>query len=144
MIRRSSLMLFAVVALLGAAVRVQAHCQLPCGIYDDEASFASMREAVATIDKTMTLIEDKATSQNQVVRAILVKDEAAAKIQEIVSSYFLTQRIKPETENYDKKLEALHQILVFAMKAKQTTDKANVAKLNELISAFHELYVPKA
>ena len=46
-----------------------AHCQIPCGIYDDKARFATMREHVATIEKSMAqIVELGATNTNQSVR----------------------------------------------------------------------------
>jgi nickel superoxide dismutase len=60
----------------------------------------------------------------------------------------MTQRIKPadeknETENkkYMKELTLLHEMLIYAMKAKQTTDLANVEKLRALVSSFKTSYL---
>ena len=52
----------------------------------------------------------------------------------------MTQRIKPDAQNYDKKIATLHQMLVVAMKCKQTTDLNYVAQLRQLINAFKALY----
>ena len=40
----------------------------------------------------------------------------------------MTQRIKPGDKQYPEKLAALHQLMVAAMKCKQTADPANVEK----------------
>jgi nickel superoxide dismutase len=63
----------------------------------------------------------------------------------VVSDYFLTQRIKAKTEGseyntYVKQTTTLHQILVSAMKCKQTIDKQNVILGINLIDQFVERY----
>ena len=74
------------------------------------------------------------------------KEKHADDIREIVTQYFLTQRIKiPSQENeeqeaYRDKLALLHQMLVYAMKCKQTTDSANADKLRELAQEFKQAY----
>lgn len=126
------------------AATIFAHCQVPCGIYGDEARFDALEEHITTIEKGMNQITELSAAGsknfNQIVRWVQNKDHHADELTEIVTYYFLAQRIKPDTDNYGKKLAALHQIMVSAMKAKQTTDLANVATLRELVSDFHELY----
>ena len=36
-----------------------AHCQIPCGIYDDKMRFTMMAEHVTTIEKSMNQMEKK-------------------------------------------------------------------------------------
>ena len=134
---------FTVFLAAGAA----AHCEIPCGIYDDEARIAMLLEHVATIEKSMNQItaieKEKEHNPNQLVRWVMNKEKHADELQKIVSQYFMTQRIKPDTKAYDKKLALLHQMLLYAMKCKQTTDLANTAKLTGLIQEFKELYFAK-
>jgi nickel superoxide dismutase len=127
-----------------------AHCQMPCGIYNDAARIIQIQEDFSTIQKAMTKIKElsqqqDATSMNQLTRWIMTKDEHASKIQNVVSDYFLTQRIKAKTEGseyntYVKQTTTLHQILVSAMKCKQTIDKQNVILGINLIDQFVERY----
>ena len=77
---------------------------------------------------------------NQLIRWVMNKEDHANMLQEIVTQYFMTQRIKPDAENYEKKLTVLHQMLLASMKSKQTTDEANIAELRKLIEEFHNLY----
>ena len=85
-------------ALLLAAPAVIAHCEIPCGIYDDAARFTEMREHVATIEKSMNQISEleKGGNANQLVRWVSNKEHHANEVQHIVSQYFMTQRVKPE------------------------------------------------
>lgn len=130
---------------------LHAHCQIPCGIYTDELRFQMLEEDFTTIEKSMNeilkLSQENPVNYNQLVRWITNKEDHANKVQEIVDSYFLTQRIKPVEpadqkayQEYTHKLTLLHQLLVYAMKAKQTTDLANVEKMRSLLKEFHEAY----
>ncbi len=87
-----------------------AHCQLPCGIYDDHARVLSMLEDVRTIEKSVRLIkelsgENDPLSQNQQIRWVMNKEEHAQKIISSMCDYFLTQRVKPDMEDYLPRLE---------------------------------------
>jgi len=127
------------------------HCQVPCGIYDDQMRFDMVSKHIATIEKSMNSIlaleQETPVNYNQIVRWVNNKDYHADQIADIVSCYFLAQRIKPADKknavallDYKNKLMILHEMLVYAMKAKQTTDLANVEKLRSLWNEFHELY----
>jgi nickel superoxide dismutase len=72
------------------------------------------------------------------------KEEHADKLTEIVTYYFLAQRIKPDTENYDAKLKTLHGMMISAMKCKQTVDLQYVEELRNLIHEFEKLYFGEA
>lgn len=121
-----------------------AHCEIPCGIYDDQARINMILEHITTIEKSMKQIKrlekEKSPNFNQMVRWIINKEHHATEIQTIVSQYFLTQRIKPDAKEYHKKLSLLQQMLVYGMKCKQTTDPQNTAKLRILVKQFHQLY----
>jgi nickel superoxide dismutase len=123
------------------------HCEIPCGIYDDEMRIEMIYEHIATIEKSMNQIKEleKEGNQNynQLVRWIVNKENHASELQEIVSQYFMTQRIKPDTKDYEKKLGLLHQMLVYSMKCKQTTDLTHVNTLKGLVKEFQGLYFEK-
>ena len=121
-----------------------AHCEIPCGIYDDAMRITMITEHITTIEKSMNQIKElekeKHNNSNQLVRWVINKERHSDELQEIVSQYFMTQRIKPDTKDYDKKLALLHQMLVSSMKCKQTTDLSHVSKLKELVKEFKALY----
>ncbi len=144
--------MIAVLALMPAIV--SSHCQIPCGIYDDQARIDMLNEHITTIEKSMNQITELSAEEdknyNQIVRWVTNKEEHAQQFQDIVTFYFLAQRIKPvdpgEKEAYQKylkKLELLHHLQVYAMKCKQTTDLANVEKLKSLVKEFADLYFEK-
>ena len=133
---------------------VSAHCQIPCGIYDDPARFTELAEHITTIEKSMKQIgelsKDPGANANQITRWVMNKEDHADQLRAIVTEYFLQQRIKPvaagsghETEVYLSKLTACHHMLVASMKAKQTTDLAHVKTLRAALAQFKTLYEHK-
>ncbi|HOT29333.1 MAG TPA: superoxide dismutase [Ni] [Candidatus Ozemobacteraceae bacterium] len=132
---------------LASGAPVSAHCQIPCGIYDDELRMNLIEEHIGTIEKSMNLVIElgkaKETDYNQIVRWVNNKDQHADELSEIVTYYFMTQRVKPEDKQYDKRIAILHQMLIAAMKCKQTTDLKNVENLRTLAKEFRALYFSK-
>ena len=140
--------------LIALAATSYSHCEIPCGIYDDAARIAAMREDVTTIEKSMKGIIDLSAADdknyNQIVRWVMNKEDHADKLQEVATQYFMFQRIKPVEETdqaawtaYQQQLTLMHKITVHAMKAKQTTDPAEVETLRNLIDAFEKQYFGK-
>ena len=120
------------------------HCEIPCGIYGDKERINLISEHITTIEKSMTQIkklqDTKPLDYNQITRWVMNKEKHATEIQVIVSQYFMTQRIKPDSENYLNKLELLHKMLLKAMHCKQTVDTANTVALRDLLNRFNDLY----
>ena len=138
---------FLLINLLASNI-VSAHCQIPCGIYDDASRIILIKENFQTIKKSMDQIErlsdlSDPLSKNQTTRWIFTKEYHAQDIQDIISEYFLTQRIKESDKEYTKKLEHLHKLLVIAMKCKQTINTSYIDQANSLIDNFSILYFDK-
>lgn len=135
---------FTLVAVLCAPLAVRAHCQVPCGIYDDPARIAALKEDAVTIGKAvagLTELAGKADAQswNQAIRWTTTKEDHASHIISVVSEYFLTQKLKPVAagaEGYQAYLESLadhHAVMRAAMKAKQTASTEAVTELDAAI-----------
>ncbi|MDA0841561.1 MAG: superoxide dismutase [Ni] [Planctomycetota bacterium] len=130
------------------------HCEVPCGIYDDEMRIGMIAEHITTIEKAVNQVEELSKTadknQNQIVRWVANKESHATEIQHIVTQYFMTQRIKIGAEagsaahtKYLTELSLLHELLVHAMKAKQSLDVANIANLRSALKAFEASYIKK-
>lgn len=129
-----------------------AHCQIPCGIYNDEMRFTMMLENVTTVEKSMTEITalnkmDK-PDMNKLVRWVDNKDTHADKLAEIITYYFMSQRVKPvsqenkaDYQKYVNQIALLHQMLVATMKTKQTTELKYCRELRRLIAEFKTSYM---
>jgi nickel superoxide dismutase len=124
-----------------------AHCQIPCGIYDDELVFSQLEQDVETIDKSGKMIRElsakeplSAQDHQQLVRWTTNKDAHAQKIMDQASNYFLAQRIKPDAENYAEKVKLLQLIILYSMNSKQSVESEPVEKLSQSLAEFKKLY----
>ena len=147
--RIAAVSILATVAILASIA--YSHCQIPCGIYDDEARFGEIAEHITTIEKSMKEIEklsaEAKPNMNQIVRWVNNKELHADELSEIVTYYFMAQRVKLPADGdikaqnqYVTKLTLLHRMLVYSMKAKQTTDLVNVEQLKSSLNEFHKVY----
>lgn len=139
------------------------HCEIPCGIYNDEMRFDLIQEHIQTIEKSISEIthlsehswkayklseSPSPINSNQMVRWIINKENHAEEIQHIITQYFLTQRVKP-TDKTDSKSQKLyldqlslcHEILIYAMKTKQSLDLSHVESLKNAVTEFKKLYL---
>ena len=144
MLKTALLSILLILSGLFAGQPAWAHCEIPCGIYDDELRIRLIAEHIATVEKSMRQIlaleAENPLNINQLVRWTTNKEDHAGKIQDIVWQYFMTQRITVDAENYTRKITALHQMLIAAMRCKQTTDVSYTAALRKLLKTFEGLY----
>jgi nickel superoxide dismutase len=149
--KKAFLVLFTALIVIFSAKTMLAHCQVPCGIYDDKMRIQMLYEHITTIEKAMSqvmaLSTEAAPNYNQIVRWVVNKEKHAEEMDQIVGYYFLTQRIKPIAPDdkkayahYRHQLELLHHLLVFTMKAKQSTDLSLIQKLRDLVKEFEQAY----
>jgi nickel superoxide dismutase len=157
LIRRKHAVFFVVsiIALVSAASYVYSHCQIPCGIYGDDTRFEIMSEHIDTIEKSMKMItelsKEEKKDMNQIVRWVVNKEDHAAELSEIITYYFMAQRIKPvstaqtaeQKELYTNQITLLHEMLVTTMQSKQSTDLKLIPKLRDQLHDFAHLYNEK-
>jgi nickel superoxide dismutase len=150
---KKTLIFFTATILLALALvpHAYSHCEIPCGIYGDEIRFYILEEHITTIEKSMQMIKKLSGAEeidyNQLVRWIDNKETHAQYFQDILCQYFLTQRLKPVSEDDDEqyqmylsKLTRLHKLQVLAMKTKQTTDLELVKEMRALLASFRGVY----
>lgn len=150
---KNRLLTFSALSLsLLSAPLAYSHCQVPCGIYADDNVLADLHKDQETIEKAMKQImelsKNPSANANQLSRWVSNKEKHAQSIQDIVANYFIAQRIKlgeakSDRNAYFQKLALLHQISVYAMKCKQTTDIENAQKLHTALNAFQLAYAGK-
>ena len=150
--KRHALTALTLLAAITIATQAGAHCQIPCGIYDDELRVQLIEEHITTVEKSMKQIVALGAADsidyNQLVRWVNNKEEHAQKIQDIVTAYFMAQRIKPSVNHDDEKamneymhkLAILHAIQIHAMKAKQSTDLEQIETLRKMTTMFRKAY----
>lgn len=151
MLRSTAIKVFALALVAGTAPpqTLRAHCQVPCGVYDDHARVHALREDAATVLKAIAEIDRlaeqaDAQSQNQLVRWVLTKEKHAQRVIDTVSDYFLTQRVKPTQDDYAERLERHHAVILAAMKAKQSASAGAAIGLREAVESLGAYYEPHA
>lgn len=121
------------------------HCQVPCGLYDDASRVQQMLEDVSTIRKAIDQIfelnnKDDAQSAQQLIRWVNNKEIHADKIIDTISKYFLTQRVKPSTDDYLIRLSEHHSVILLSMKVKQKADVQIAEDLRQAVEALSKYY----
>ena len=153
-IKKLSIIMIAVLGFASMSQLLLAHCQVPCGIYDDEMRVKMIAEHITTIEKAMNqviaLSKETPVNYNQVVRWVVNKEKHAEELTDIITYYFMAQRVKPvpktDEKNYGhylEQLEVLHNLMVYTMKAKQSTDLTVIEEMRKLLKKFEELYFHK-
>jgi nickel superoxide dismutase len=139
---------FAFVSTLSLLTQTaDAHCQVPCGIYDDSARLQNMLEDAQTVGKATAKLAELAGKQdaqsiNQATRWVLNKEQHAQRIISTISDYYLTQRVKPSQADYRQRLVKHHAVIIAAMQAKQHADHQYATTLYETIEALTAYYPP--
>lgn len=143
---------FIAVLFFAFTPKLKAHCEVPCGIYNDSLRIVMLYEHVSTIEKAMlqiSTLEKTDGASNQLVRWVMNKEEHAEEMQKVITQYFMFQRIKPKKEGeagrdvYLKQLELMHRLSILAMKSKQTIDTDLISEMQNTIHAFEHVYFHK-
>ena len=149
--RLGTAVVVALVCLTTWSARVAAHCQVPCGIYDDGGRIQMLLEDTRTIQKATASIEQLASktdaqSRNQLTRWVITKEQHASHIITTVAEYFLTQKVKVVAagENgHDAYLSHLadhHAVMAAAMRTKQKVSADAVSELQKAIEKMAQHY----
>ena len=124
--------------------RAQAHCDIPCGIYDP----ITAQIAALTVVRMMDLIADleskggdkDAAYHNSLNRYITVKEEHAEKakheVRVIWGDYIKAQHI----EKHPNVPDLVHKIMQLGSKSRQTADRETAVQFVEAINQFAEIF----
>ncbi len=124
--------------------QAQAHCDVPCGIYDP----ITAQIAALTVVRMVDIIEELEKNHpekdlayfNTLSRAIAVKEEHAEKVKAEVriiwGDYFKAAHI----EKYPEIHGLVHEIQQLGSKARQTIDREASIKLVEKVNRFAEIF----
>jgi nickel superoxide dismutase len=118
----------------------QAHCDIPCGIYDPITAQIAALTVVRMID-LMDGLESKGKDyENSMFRYVAVKEEHAEKakheIRVIWGDYIKPQHI----EQYPELHSLTHKIMQLGSKSRQTKDRATAVEFVETINKFAEIF----
>jgi len=139
-------MIYKVLAALDRKVNfpaAQAHCDIPCGIYDPiTAQIAAltvvrMLDLMADLDASTT---DKLAYHNSMSRYITVKEEHAEKAKHEIRVIFGDYIKAPQIEKYPELPTLVHKIMMAGSKVRQSTDRAAAVEFVELINQFAQIF----
>ena len=124
--------------------QAQAHCDIPCGIYDPIGAQIAAVTVVRMID-LITEWEGKTNGQGKdfahaLTRLTVVKEEHAEKVKHEVRVIY-GDYIKPQhLEKFPEMANLSHQIMMQASKARQTMDRQAALDLVEMVNRFTEVF----
>jgi nickel superoxide dismutase len=132
--------------LLDAFVQdeAQAHCDVPCGIYDPHLALV----AALTVIRMDDLMADLAANHkehdveflNSMARYVAVKEEHAELCKREVRVIFGDYIKKEHVEKFPELPELVHKIFQMGSKARQTSSRENAVALLGLVNRFAEIY----
>ena len=124
--------------------KAEAHCDVPCGIYDPIVAQIAALTVVRMIDIMTELDskppESKLPYHNTISRAIAVKEEHAEKakheIRVIWGDYIKATHLEKHPELHG----LVHKIMQLGSKARQTVDREVAVQLVDAINQFAEIF----
>jgi nickel superoxide dismutase len=124
--------------------RAEAHCDIPCGIYDPIIPQIAALTVVRMLDLMATFEKDhpeKDTAYfNTMSRYVSVKEEHAEKVKHEVRVIW-GDYIKPQhIEKYPNLHALTHEIMALGSKCRQTADRETAVKLVEKLNEFAEIF----
>ena len=132
------------IALAFLKMDLNAHCQLPCGIYHDEMVFDQIDQYAETMYKGISVLNqikvNNIHDQNEVIRWVLEKEKESNDIASLITVYFLQQKIKPSEPDTPKRLASAHKLLFLLVAIKQNTDLKFVIQFTDEWETFKNMF----
>jgi nickel superoxide dismutase len=123
---KKTILVQGIIALLCHTGSLMAHCQMPCGIYHDELVFNQIDQYIETMYKGITELNNSKFStpfeRNNFIRWVKLKDSASDEIANLITEYFLQQKIKPAEADTPKRLISAHKMLFELTAIKQNVN----------------------
>ena len=120
----------------------QAHCDIPCKIYDPVV----IQIAALTVVRILDIIEEKKLDTSKIddvselARLTLEKENQAKIVKDetriIWGDYFK----QPQIEVFPNVHDLVHSIMMQGSKCKQSLDRENATKLVDLVNDFSEIF----
>ncbi|MBJ7539698.1 superoxide dismutase, Ni [Marinomonas transparens] len=121
----------------------QAHCDIPCKIYDPSTAQLAALSCVRLMD-LIKEIEDKGTlsvaDYAQLARLVGEKESASTEVKDAVRVIWGDYFKAPQFEQLPNANELTHSIMLQASKCKQSIDRAEGEKLVALVNEFAEAF----
>ncbi len=121
---------------------VDAHCDIPCKIYDPAVALIAAVSVVRMIDILNETAEkpDSLERTNTIARCIALKELEAAKVKDEVRIIWGDYFKAPQIEAHPTIHTLTHEIMMVAGACKQSVDRAKGEELVEKVNQFAEIY----
>ncbi|MBX3262159.1 MAG: superoxide dismutase, Ni [Labilithrix sp.] len=128
----------------GLVSSAEAHCDIPCKIYDT----APITVAALTVVRMIDVLEDwrkhrpedDVAFMNTVARAVAQKEEHAAYVKDAVVVIWGDYFKAPQIEKYPQIHGLVHDIMLKGSAVKQGVNRDDAVKLVELVNEFAEIF----
>ncbi len=123
--------------------KVQAHCDIPCKVYDPAVIQYSALSIVRFIDLINDEIQSSEMNSNniaQLSRLVAVKEQHAKEVKTEVATIWGDYFKEPQINKYPDIHVLVHSIMQLASKCKQETNRENGVELLKKINKFTEIF----
>ena len=123
--------------------KVQAHCDIPCKVYDPAVIQYSTLSIVRFIDLINDEIKDANMNSNnlsQLSRLVSVKEQHAKEVKSEVATIWGDYFKEPQISKYPEIHSLVHSIMQLASKCKQEIKRENGVELLKKVNKFTEIF----
>ena len=123
--------------------KVQAHCDIPCKVYDPSVIQYSTLSIVRFIDLINEELKDAELNTNniaQLSRLVAVKEQHAKEVKSEVATIWGDYFKEPQISKFPDVHTLVHEIMQLALKCKQENKRENGVELLKKINKFTEIF----
>jgi len=122
--------------------QVQAHCDIPCKIYDPMSAQLAALSVVRYIDLIQETAQDEKCLEHdaQLIRLIASKEKSAEEAKHEVRIIWGDYIKQPQLDKHPQLHSLVHQIMQAGSACKQGVERAKGEKLVELINQFAAIF----
>ena len=119
---------------------VNAHCDIPCKIYDPAVVQVAALSVVRILDIISELDESSKANQSELARLTIEKENQARIVKDEIRIIWGDYFKDPQIEMYPNIHSLVHSIMMAGSKCKQSIDRQNGLDLVELVNEFAEAF----
>ena len=117
-----------------------AHCDIPCKIYDPAVIQVAALSVVRILDIISELEESSKGNQSELARLTIEKENQARIVKDEIRIIWGDYFKDPQIEMYPNIHTLVHSIMMSGSKCKQSIDRQNGLDLVELVNEFTEAF----
>ncbi|MEM9388564.1 MAG: superoxide dismutase, Ni [Pseudomonadota bacterium] len=127
---------------LGLIATADAHCDIPCKIYDPAVALIAALSVVRMMDVLAEAASKPAGLERDasIARSVAIKELEAAKVKDEIRVIWGDYFKAPQIEAHPKVHELTHSIMMCASRCKQGVNRADGEELVELVNQFAEMF----